>query len=206
MKDYFLCGLDVDGRSCLVIGADDEAVDKAIRLSRCGARVTLVSPQIPTPSAAMLAAAGVAVDARAFNDGDLVARFLVFFSDRDDVAAARRLRERCSATGVLLCAIDQPQFCDVVNVSTFEKGRLKIGISTGGAAPALGRKIREGLDRGLAQTRIDDYLDQLADLRRRLEETVPDRSERRRRLIAAVKDFEFDAAVRLPESSEAKPG
>ena len=63
----------------------------------------------------------------------------------------------CREKRILLCAIDQAAYCDVVNVSVFDQGRLCVTIGTGGAAPAVSKKIRMGLERSLKEEPLEEF-------------------------------------------------
>ncbi|MBI4172272.1 MAG: NAD(P)-dependent oxidoreductase, partial [Actinobacteria bacterium] len=45
-KRYYMACLDLEGRSCLVVGGGTVALEKVRGLLDCGARVTVVAPQI----------------------------------------------------------------------------------------------------------------------------------------------------------------
>jgi siroheme synthase (precorrin-2 oxidase/ferrochelatase) len=44
-KQYYMACLDIEGRSCLVVGGGRVGIEKASGLLDCGARVTVVAPQ-----------------------------------------------------------------------------------------------------------------------------------------------------------------
>jgi siroheme synthase-like protein len=175
-RNYWPAALNVAGKACLVVGNDREALEKSERLAKAGANVRRVD--LP--------------DFRL----DLVDdQFLVIYCPHDDRCATAQVAERCREKRVLLCAIDQPEFCDVVNVSIFERGHLKIATSTNGVSPAAARKIREGLEASLKDVPIEAYFEKLAALREQLEREVKDPAARRKALIAAVDEFRFSARL-----------
>jgi siroheme synthase (precorrin-2 oxidase/ferrochelatase) len=45
-KRYYFACIDLDGRDCLVVGGGPVALEKTQGLLECGARVTVVSPQV----------------------------------------------------------------------------------------------------------------------------------------------------------------
>ncbi len=176
---YFPSALNVCDKECLVIGDDREANEKSQRLRDAGARVTVVAP-------------------KDFNLSQIKDQFLVIFCPKTDAELTRKVAAACRQKRVLLCAIDQPAYCDVVNVSVFDKGRLRVTIGTGGAAPAVARKIREGLEASLKDVPLEDFLDDLAALRERLEKEIPNPPDRIPKLLEAAEGFEFRASVTLP--------
>jgi siroheme synthase (precorrin-2 oxidase/ferrochelatase) len=182
---YFPAALNVQGKECLVIGDDREASEKSERLRESGAHVVVVTPQ-------------------EFSLDLLGSQFLVIFCVKTNPALTKKIADVCHQKRILLCAIDQPSYCDVVNVSVFDKGRLRVAIGTGGAAPAISRKIRIGLEESLKDVPLDEYLDYLAALREKLEHEIPDSKKRIPKLIEATDGFEFNASVRFPTTWRTK--
>jgi siroheme synthase (precorrin-2 oxidase/ferrochelatase) len=180
MNKYFPASLNVKGRRCLVIGSDREADEKSRRLRDAGAKLRVISES-------------------AFSLRDIKDQFFVVFCPRNNPDLTKKVAAVCRKRRILLCAIDQPEYCDVVNVSTFDKGLLRIMAATHGAAPSISRKIREGLEESMKGVPVDAFLDHLANLRVQLKKSVPDTAERIRQLIAATDGFEFKASVKLPK-------
>ncbi|MCG3206190.1 MAG: Siroheme synthase [Elusimicrobia bacterium] len=179
--NYFPVALNVKGKACLVIGEahDKETLQKSERLREAGAQLTVVPP------------ANFSLD-------QIQDQFLVIFCVKTDPTLTEEIAARCKEKRVLLCAIDQPAYCDVVNVSIYDKGRLRMTMGTGGAAPAISRKIRQGLEESLKEVPLDEYLETLAELRKRLEHEIPHPPNRIPHLLKATEGFEFKAHVTLP--------
>ncbi len=179
--NYFPAGLNVQNKKCLVIGAanDKEAKQKSERLKDAGADVTVTTPD-------------------KFKVDQITDQFFVVYCPKDNPEQTKQVAARCKEKRVLLCAIDQPAYCDVVNVSLFDKGRLRFTIGTGGAAPAVARKIREGLELSFKDVPLDQFLDDLAALREKLEHEIPNPPDRIPHLLKAAEGFEFKATVKFP--------
>ena len=183
--NYYPAALNVTGKKCLVVGDDREALEKLTRLRDAGARVTVVTPD-------------------SFKIERITDQFLVVFCVKTDPKLTKAVAKVCRQKRVLLCAIDQPEYCDVVNVSVFDKGRLRIAIGTGGSAPSISKKIRMGLEQSLKDSPVDEFLDDLAELRDRLDKQYPDSKERIPQLLQATDGFEFRATVHLPTAWASK--
>lgn len=182
-----------------MVGHDREAVEKAERLKHAGAVVTAVSEQFPADVLAKFQSWGLTLLQRPFALKDIQDQFFIVLSAKDNPALCEAVYKVCREKRVLLCAIDQPKYCDVVNVSVYKKGHLAVMVSTDGAAPGVSRKIRLGLQESLKDVPIDAFLDKLAELRVVLEKQEKDPDERRKKLLAAVEGFEFRAEVNLPK-------
>jgi precorrin-2 dehydrogenase / sirohydrochlorin ferrochelatase len=187
----FPVALSLSGRSVLVLGGSEEAVAKVPKLIAAGARVTLVAPTVDPLLARLARERAIEWYARDFLDHDVQGVHLVMLTEQDP-GLARRLRGR---GGFWLCAIDQPAFSDVYLVSSVRSGPLTISISSGGTAPLLARRIREGLERAL-DARFGEFARKFARLRAQLRD-LP-RPERAARLARALDGFAMDVHVRYP--------
>lgn len=117
--------------------------------------------------------------------------FLVFSALRDE-AASRALFALAERDRFLLCCVDQPAYSNFTNVAFGRCGPLAYGIASGGAAPALAKRVREDLARGLGPE-LADFAEHLADLRAR---TAPE--ARRGVMREALEGFGLDVRVRFP--------
>jgi len=142
---YLPIFLEVGGRNCVVIGGGAVAERKVQSLIEADASVTIISPEITTQLAAMARAQTIRHLQRAYRRGDLVGAFLAFEATGDRAAAqaaAAEARER----GVPINVADVPELCAFITPAVVHRGDLQIAFSTGGASPALSRKIREELE------------------------------------------------------------
>jgi siroheme synthase-like protein len=190
--------LPLRGRNVLVLGGDEEALDKVRMLQRVGARITLVVERACTELAQLAGRGDLTWFVRSFQESDLLGTQLAMLTELDP-AFARKLRALKQRYPFWLCAVDQPDYSDLFLVSIVARGPLQIGISTGGGAPLLARRIRQSLEAGLDQ-RFSQFARRFADLRARLR-SVP-KSERKQRLEAALEGFAMGVTVSYPETDE----
>jgi siroheme synthase-like protein len=186
--------LVVRGRPALVVGGDDEAADKALRLVEAGARVTVVAPAVVPAIARLAERAGLRWYARELVDDDVRGAHVVVVTPLD-AALASRVRRLAHAGRAWLCAIDQPAFCDFVQVATVRAGPVQVALSSDGTAPALLGRLRAGLVAAL-DARFAAFAARLAEARTRLRDV--DRAGRRRLMEAWLAGFGFDVTVRYP--------
>jgi uroporphyrin-III C-methyltransferase/precorrin-2 dehydrogenase/sirohydrochlorin ferrochelatase len=187
--------LALRGRNVLVLGGAEEALDKVRMLKRVGARVTLVAERVDHELAALARTGDLIWYARGFQESDLHGTQLALLTELDQ-ACALRLRALKLRYPFWLCAVDQPDYSDLYLVSIVARGPLQIGISTGGSAPLLARRIRQSLEAGLDQ-RFGQFARRFADLRARLR-GLP-KAERKQRLEAALAGFAMSVTVSYPE-------
>jgi precorrin-2 dehydrogenase/sirohydrochlorin ferrochelatase len=175
---YYPMFLRVAGRRCLVVGGGRVAEQKATALVEAAAHVTVISP-VATPRIEALAAAQAIVrHPRQYASGD-VRGFFLAFAATDDEQAQRQLAQDARAAGVLLNVADRPELCDFIVPAVMEQGDLVIATSTGGASPALAKRIRRELQASFGPE-YAEALRLLQRLREHLASRVASAAERRR--------------------------
>ena len=144
-NSYYPVFLDLRGRSCVVIGGGEIAQRKVEGLLECSADVTLISPDV-TPVLERLLNNGPAHwVSRKYCAGDLKGAFLAVAATdvkvvNEAVAAEAELEK------VVLNVVDDPPLCSFIAPAVVQRGQVTLAISTGGASPALARKLREMLE------------------------------------------------------------
>ena len=149
MSDYYPVYLNLKGRRCIVIGGGTIAQDKIIKLLESGAVVSVVSPDV-TPVIQSLADEGrLEWIPREYCPGDLCGAFMgIAATNRRDVN--RCISEEAEEHGILLNVVDDPVLCSFIAPAIVKRGQVTLAISTGGASPALARKLRESLENSSA--------------------------------------------------------
>jgi len=136
-KSYYMACLDVAGRRCLVVGGGTVGLEKAAGLVACGARVTVVSPELHDG----LRRLGVDWRARRYEPGDLEGMFLVIAATSD--RAANEAVHRDAEARAMLCNVaDVPDLCNFILPAVHREGPIAVAVSTGGASPALAKRLR----------------------------------------------------------------
>ncbi len=177
---FFPVGLNLAGRVCLVIGAagDREAAEKESALRAAGAAVRRLT------------------DWSDLRDADVADAYFVIFTPQEQAPAAR-LRELADRHKFLLCAIDQPAYGSVALAAVVSCGRARIAISTGGAAPAVGGKLKDALQ-GALDERFARFLECFANQRRRGRMKLMASEERRSAMKRAADGFDVEIRVTYP--------
>ena len=118
------------------------AEGKIAKLRDAGAKITVVSPRV---TAGILAAAqqgNLHWQAREYQTGDLEGAFLGI-ATTDVRSVNQSISQEAEELGVLLNVVDEPARCSFIAPSIVNRGPVTVAISTGGASPALARKLRE---------------------------------------------------------------
>ncbi len=134
--------LEVEGRRCVVIGAQAIREGKVEGLLAAGADdVVVVEPSVDERFDGV---AAVRVERRAWRPDDLDGAFLAVASS-DDAATRAAIAREARARGVLVNVIDDIPQCDWAAPAVVRRGDLVLAIGTGGASPTVARLVREHL-------------------------------------------------------------
>lgn len=142
---YYPVFWDIRGKSCVVVGGGEVAARKARRLLDCGAKVSVISPQL-TPELAELKKQKIICHIAAEYSGDLIFGAALVVGATDDEKTNAIISLDARNKGIPVNIVDDPQKCDFIIPSIVEKGDLIIAIGTGGKSPALARHLREELE------------------------------------------------------------
>lgn len=149
---YYPVFLELSGQSCLVVGAGAVGCRKIASLLECPIErlhvIDLAEPD--TNLQVLLEDKRVSFMKRPFTPSDVEGCALVFAatsSRQTNDAVARACAER----GILCNCTDAPKDSSFIVPALVEQGNIAIALSTGGASPALARKIREDLETWLGE-------------------------------------------------------
>ena len=179
-KRYYRACLDLDGRSCLVVGGGRVGIEKAGGLLDCGAQVTVVAPQAD-PALLDLPVEWVR---RPYRSSDLDGRFLVVAATSNS-SVNRRVFADAEAHALLCNVVDVPELCSFILPAVHRHGPIALAVSTGGASPALAQHLRERLAEQIRPEHAD-LAERLRELRPWVKAHFPTYEQRRdyfRRLV-----------------------
>ena len=140
---YFPAFFDVADRDVWISGGGALAARKARLVLKARGQVTFWGAG---PDAEVRDEFG---DACAYHErplGVLRPRPALVVAASGDHGADTRVAALARAAGVPVNVVDAPGACDFVVPSVVERGDVTIGISTGGAAPVIGRRLRERIE------------------------------------------------------------
>ena len=144
MNELYPIFLRIQNKPVLVIGGGGVAGRRTQRLVECGARVTVVSPEVVPEIAELHTLGKLTWQARTFEANDVRGALLVFLAVGD-----AQLEEQVQALAekhnfLLNTAADQTT-SDFHVPATVEMSPLKIAVSTGGLSPRAAAQIRDAL-------------------------------------------------------------
>ena len=208
-KTYYPVYLDLTGRPCVVVGGGRVAERKVATLLKYGADVTVISPEVMPALEILVEQERIIVERRGYVRGDLAGAFVVICAT-DSEEINRAVYSEAEEHGVLVNVVDVPPLCNFIVPSIVKRGGLQIAISTGGAAPAVAKRVRKRLQeefgeewgpyvallgeiRALAMSQIDDDAERKAFFERVADSDVLARFTRGETPVAADVLSEFAA-------------
>lgn len=143
---YYPIFVDMTDKQVLVVGGGHVAEEKVAGLLRAEAagRLTLVAPKLRPSLQRLLAEGKIDLIQREYREGDMEGFDFVMVATDDgkvnaEIAAEGKRRR------IWVNAADDPRNCDFILPSVVRQGDIVLAASTGGASPALARRLREEL-------------------------------------------------------------
>jgi precorrin-2 dehydrogenase/sirohydrochlorin ferrochelatase len=166
----------MSGRSCLVVGGGNVALEKIRLLLESQSAVCVVASKA-LPELQQLARDGkIVLRQKEYEANDLAGSAFVIAATNDS-ALNHRVYADAQAQGRLVNVVDDPQYCDFYFGSIVRRGALQIGISTSGESPAFAQQLKQEIDQALPPD-TDGWLARLGEMRRRINQKVPSGPER----------------------------
>jgi siroheme synthase-like protein len=175
---YYPIYIDIEDRAVAIIGGGAVCARKAETMMRYGARVTVVSPEVTVEIAAWEREGVLAVRHKLYDESDLEGVSIVIASTDDPCVNARVARD-CRRRRVPVNVVDVTHLCEFIVPAIIEKGSIQIAISTGGKSPALGRTLKEDLQRTIG-SEYAEVNDLLGTLRKSAKRVLPSDVDRKR--------------------------
>jgi len=145
MKTYPICLVGLETRRAVVVGGGVVAARKVAALLEAGAQVTVISPDLALALTALAAERRIAAIVRPYRDGDLTGAFLAIAAAGDPAVNEAVWRE-AERLGCLVNVVDDPAHSHFIMPAVVRRGEVTIAVSTGGASPALARRLRQKLE------------------------------------------------------------
>lgn len=145
MTEYYPVFLNLKNKLCVVIGGGKVAERKVISLLKAGAKVKIISPEVTETLKKLIQTRDIQWEKRPYQEEDLKEAFLVIAATSSPEVQVRVFQE-AEEKGIPCNVVDKPELCSFIVPSVVQRGDLLIAISTGGASPAVARRIREKLE------------------------------------------------------------
>ena len=162
MPPYYPVFLDIRGRRCVVIGGGDLGEEKVDRLVDYGADTVVIALTLTENLSAMADRGEITWIDRGYRDGDLEGAFIAIVADTSDSEVNEAVSAEARERNVPLNVNDVTHLCTWIAPAVVRRGDVIVAASTGGASPALARKLREelaGTSRTGSRHRVMEYAD-----------------------------------------------
>jgi precorrin-2 dehydrogenase/sirohydrochlorin ferrochelatase len=194
---YFPIWVNLNNKSCVVVGGGQVAERRIASLLAANAQVIVVSPEVTPTIAEWIAEGRLDGLKKYYASGDCLGMFLIIAATN---SAEVNAQVYCDALeqGQLINRVDSPERSNFIVPAVVRRGKLAIAVSTSGASPALAAQIRQKLEQEYGWE-YEIYLDFLAELRWLAQERIVDPVERRTvlkkalqlNLLKAIRDGAF---------------
>ncbi|KKC35531.1 siroheme synthase [Devosia epidermidihirudinis] len=178
----------VQGQRIVIVGGDEEALNKARLVTKTTAQVVIISRHIEADFSGF----DVELTERAFAPSDLDGAALVFVAEEGDDAELAKAEAR--RRGIPLNVVDVPAECDFYTPSIVDRAPLTVAISTEGDAPVLARLVRARIE-AMLSPRIGKIGRLAGSLRQRVESLIHDGAARRRYYEDLITSTRVEASI-----------
>lgn len=178
--------LNLAGKRIVIIGGGSVSERRVLSLLRCGALVTVVSPEVTPRLQSLADSNAIVLHRRSYLCGDCAGAFLIFCATNDPAVQTAVWKE-AHRSGTLVNTADEPDRCDFIMPAVVEQGDLTIAISTNGKSPALAAHLRRRFSR-LIGPEYGELLRRMVEIRAEIRQRVSDfehRKELHYRIIAS---------------------
>ncbi len=135
----------VAGEVAAIVGAGEEALNKARLVAQTAARLRIVAPDPEPHLAAFIAETGAEHVAEPFRPAHLDGARLVFAATGEEAADAA-VAAAARAQKIPVNVVDRPALCDFLTPAIVNRAPVAIAIGTEGAAPVLAQMVRARID------------------------------------------------------------
>jgi len=195
--------MNLVGQRVVVVGGGRVALRKTISLLESGAKVAVISPKLVSELMELKNQTKVDWVETTFHD-EILDRFqdtVLIFGTTDSRETNVEIYESAKSRKVPCNIADVPDLCSFIVPAVISQGDLIISVSTGGASPALARRIRQELEKQFGpeygrMTRL------MGELRKHVLNAGAD-SDENRKLFSEIVDSELLTALRESDTKKA---
>jgi precorrin-2 dehydrogenase/sirohydrochlorin ferrochelatase len=140
--------MNIEGKPVVVVGGGKVALRKVVSLLESGATVTVVSPRVELELKNLSEERRITWIPEPFDEAllDHDPTPVLIFGTTDSNEANVRIHKAATVRRIPCNIADVPDLCTFTVPAVLSRGDLTIAVSTGGASPALARRIREELE------------------------------------------------------------
>ncbi len=135
----------LEDRKVLIVGGGEVALRKADLLSRAGACITILAPDISHELQALLTDSKHKFIYKNYNK-TYMSGARVIIAATDDETLNHQIHADATELNIPVNVVDTPHLCDFIFPAIIDRNPIVIGISSNGKAPVLARLLRARLE------------------------------------------------------------
>lgn len=183
--------VDLSEKNCVIIGGGTVAERKTEILLPFKPRITLISPELTERLREMAGEGQITVIPEKFRLAHLAGAYLVIAATSDPLVNEAVYHEAVR-NNLWVNVVDCPEKCTFIFPAIVKREELVVGISTGGAYPALSKNLRTKIENILPEN-YSIVLPVLKSLRKRAGLEIANR-QKRKKVLARIA-MEIDAWI-----------
>jgi precorrin-2 dehydrogenase len=141
--------MSLGGKQAIVVGGGRVGMRKIMGLLESGAQVIVISPKLEQELQELTRQGHIEWVPELFDQAllDRYPEAVLVFGTTDQREVNVAIHKACVDRKILCNIADVPDLCTFIVPAVITQGDLMIAVSTGGASPALARRIREDLEK-----------------------------------------------------------
>ena len=171
---FFPAYFNLKDKKILLVGGGFIALEKLEKLVDFTNNITVITKETSDDFLHFATKHNIAIEKRAYKKGDIEGFDIVIVAT-DTVEIHKEIYEESRNTRILVNSVDNTAYCDFIFPSYIKRGDLTISISTGGASPAMAKRLRQYIEKLIPST-VAKFLEEMRELRK----TMPKGEERMR--------------------------
>lgn len=178
---YFPIFINLEKKSCIIVGGGKVAHRKAAKMLSYGASVTVIAPEIEEEIYQLQRTyENVTIIEKQYEPSDLRGAFLVIAATNDPEINHKVMEDAREIGAITNNSIQENgESCDMIFPATIQHGDLSIGITTNGKSPEFAARLREKIEQMLPED-VDELIQKLGIMREDVKLNVEDEGERRK--------------------------
>ena len=169
---FFPAYFSLKDKKILLVGGGFIALEKLEKLVDFTKDITVITREISDEFLSFATEHNITIENRSYTKGDIDGYDIVIVAT-DTVEIHKEIYEESRSSRILVNSVDNTAYCDFIFPSYVKRGDLTISISTGGASPAMAKRLRQYIER-LIPSNIAQFLQEMRGLRK----TMPKGKER----------------------------
>jgi len=160
---FFPAYFSLKDKRILLVGGGLIALEKLEKLVDFTENITIVAREVSEDFLKFATKHSIDIQQRSYKKGD-IEDFDIVIVATDTVQIHKEIYDESRSSRILVNSVDNTAYCDFIFPSYVKKGDLTISISTGGASPAMAKRLRQYIEK-LIPSNIAQFLQEMRELR-----------------------------------------